>query len=326
MLHLSSFFIAQELKKRGYKVSSFSDNDLLLIEKNGRHFYTHASITVQNTTSYLICRDKFLTKQVLLNFNLPTAKGVLLTRETIEDVAQLNYPVVLKPFNLSGGVGVSLDVRSVEEVRTYFQLHPAYTQVLAEHTLVGKDTRVLIVRGKFFAACQREPAFVVGDGMHTIEELIVITNKIRTESQARQTRDNVWDEDVFPILFDVDCKDHIQKQGYELTYVPKIEEKIFVRLNANVASGGVSIDVTNDVCPEIREMCEKVAAKLGMTTAGIDLMSESLSIPLEQQIGAGIVEVNASPGLSLHILTYIGKRRDPVPLIVDEIEERFNSE
>lgn len=323
MLNLSSFFIKKELTGRGYRVTSFYDNDLLLIEKDGKQYYTHASITVQNTTAYLICRDKLLTKQVLLNFQFPTAKGMLLTRESINDVTQLTFPIVLKPLNLSGGVGISIDVRTLEEVQTYFDLHPTYTQVLAEQSLKGKDTRVLIVRGKFFAACQREPAFVIGDGIHTIEELIHSENFKRAESQRRQNQDNVWDEDVFPILFDVDCKDHIQKQGFELSYIPKNDEKIFVRLNANVASGGVSIDVTDEVCPEIRELCEKVAKKLGMTTVGIDLMSESLSVPLEHQSGAGIVEVNASPGLSLHILTYIGKRRNPVPLIVDEIEENL---
>lgn len=325
MLNLSSFFIEKELTRRGYAVTPFYDNDLLRIEKSGKRFYTHASITNQQTTSYLICRDKYLTKEILKQFGFPTAKGVLLNRENISDVKNLDFPIALKPTNLSGGVGVSLHISTQADIEKYFMDHPEYTQVLAEEMFEGKDTRVLIVRGKFFAACQREPASIIGDGAHTIEEIITSENKRREEILLRQQRENVWDEDIFPILFDVDCKTFIRQSGYELHTTLENGKKIFVRSNSNVASGGSSVDVTDLVCNEMRSLCESIAEKIKMTTVGIDIMSASLSEPLEKQSKAGVVEINASPGLSLHILTHIGTRRNPVPLIVDEIEARMNT-
>lgn len=323
MLNLSSFFIEQELCKRGYSVTSFYDNDLLLIEKNGKRLYTHSSITQQQTSSYLICRDKFLTKEVLYHFGFPTAKGVLVSRSDTSKVKTLQFPIALKPTHLSGGIGISLNVSNEEDVKKYFLNHPEYMQVLAEEMLEGKDTRVLIVRGKFFAACQREPASITGDGVHTIEEIITKENQRREEILLRQQHENVWDEDIFPILFDVDCKTVIEQGGYRLDTILENGKKIFVRSNSNVASGGSSVDVTDLVCPEIRNLCESIAQKIRMTTVGIDIMSQNLSEPLAKQSRAGVVEINASPGLSLHILTHIGTRRNPVPLIVDEIEENL---
>lgn len=325
MLNLSSYFIEQELKKRGYAAQAFYDGDLLLLEKDGRKFYTHSSITLQKATSWLICRDKFLSKEVLLNFGLPTAKGIIITEETIDNISQIQFPVALKPLNLSGGVGIALNINSREEVKDYFKNHPDYKRVLAEEMLAGKDTRVLIVKGSFFAACQREPASVVGDGVSTVLELITKENERRIIISQRQENLGIWEEDIFPILLDSDVETHLSKIGINLASVPKRMEKVFVRANANVASGGSSVDVTDQVCDEIRQLCEKVATSLNMTTVGVDLMSTSLDLPIERQPRAGIVEVNASPGLSLHILTHIGTRRNPVPLIVDEIEESIKN-
>lgn len=324
MLNLSSFFISKELMRRGFTVTGFYDNDLLLIEKNGKKFYTHASITVQQTTAHLICKDKFLSKEVLRRFGFPTPKGIILTKATLaslEAITSLQFPIALKPLNLSGGVGVSVNISSLDEVKTYLETHPNYDKVLAEEMLSGKDTRILVVRGKFFAACQREPASIVGDGVHTIEEIVATENIRRAEIQNKQDAAGEWIEDIFPILFDTDAKKYIEQSGFQLTTVPQSGQKIFVRANANVASGGSSVDVTDDVCPEIRLLCENVAQALNMTTIGVDLMSENLSQPLDRQERAGIVEINGSPGLSLHTLTHIGTRRDPSPLIVDEIEE-----
>jgi cyanophycin synthetase len=320
-INFSSYFIAKELRKRGYSVTPHYDLDLLLIEKDGRSMYTHASITVQQTSSFLLCRDKFLSKEVLLRGGFPTARGAVITKDSIEEVSKLRFPLAVKPLNLSGGVGIALNLRSVEEVAEYFSGHPDYEAVLAEEMLRGQDTRILIVRGKFFAACQRDPASVIGDGSHTLEELIRSENERREKILHRQHTEGVIDEDIFPILFDVDLTRFIEQIGHTLGYVPVEGQRVFVRPNANVGSGGTSIDVTDTICSENRRLCEEVAKALKMTTVGIDLLIDDLSRPIQEQPGCGIVEVNASPGLSLHILTQIGQHHDPTPLIVDEIEE-----
>lgn len=323
MLNFSSYFIEEELKKRGFQVKSFYDNDLLMIERDGKRMFTHSSITKQETSSYLICRDKYLSKQVLSHFHFPTAKGVLLSRDNPEDILDLSFPLALKPANLSGGTDVSLGIQSTEEIREYFRLHPNYSHVLAEEMLSGEDVRILIIRGKFFAACRREPPTIEGNGQDSIQKIIEDINIIRERELLEQQQSGSWTKDILPILFDHESTKWIQKQGYDLTDILPIGKKIVVRPNSNQSTGGSTRDVTDEVCPNIQELCEQVAQSIHMSTIGIDLMCESLSRPLSEQVKAGIVEINASPGLSIHILTHVGTRRNPAPLIVDEIEENL---
>jgi len=321
MITPSTWFIKQEFEKRGYVVKTFDSIFLLLAEKDGKHFFTHVSKTVQQTTSYLICKNKYLTRQVMAQFGYPNPKFQLLKKDEPIVLSGLQFPVVIKPLLLSGGEDVALSITSVEEIEAYRKAHPQYSELLLEETLKGNDTRVLIIRGKFFAAVQRRPASVVGDGTHTVEALVRIENERRAKLKEDDARNNAYTTDLELIVFDDEARHVLIDAGYTDQSVVPNGIRIEVRKNSNVSTGGSSIDVTELVCKETQALCEKLAKDLRMTTVGIDIMTEDLSKPLDSNPSWGIVEVNSSPGLDLHILTDEGQRRNPVPLIVDEIEE-----
>ncbi|HSW89571.1 MAG TPA: hypothetical protein VLH19_01735 [Patescibacteria group bacterium] len=327
MLSWSTYFMCEELKKRGYSTISFDNQFIVHVSKNDKHFYIHAGNGPrEQMATYMLCRNKYTMKQVVTKFGFPTSKFMKITPKTTDDVSQLQFPLVLKPLDRFGGTGVVVGIISLEDVRKYFEKHPTYEEALAEEMLEGEDTRILIVRGKFFAGAKRIPAFVNGDGAHTIQELVWIENERRAKIKADDEKNQTYTTDLDLILFDDDSLSLLQETGLSAQSIPKVGQRVFVRKNANTSTGGISIDVTDQVGPEIRSQCEQLAEVLDMGLAGIDVMTKDLSKPLNIEERSGIIEVNSSPGLDLHILTDEGQRHNPVPLIVDEIEEYLAKE
>lgn len=320
----TTFFIREELLRRGFSVHLFDQSQLCIVQKDGKHFFFSSSkMQFQNQMGFWISENKYLTKKVLEYFDLPTAKGMKISASSLDEVESLHFPIVLKPLSMNGGMDVQVGIKSKDDIRTYFERLPQYKELLAEETLSGTDLRVLIIGGKFFAAVKRVPAFVIGDGTHTIQELVEIENVRRFRIFQEDESNRTFSTDLDLILFDAIAEKAVSSYGYATTDVPVQGERVYVRSNANTSTGGISVDMTDQVCMEIRKQCEEVASCLAMTIAGIDIMTADLSRPLSIERGSGVVEVNASPGLDLHILTDEGQRRNPVPLIVDEIEKYF---
>lgn len=325
MIRRTPYFLKKELEQRGFVVTTYDDPYLLHIEKNGKTLFIHAAKTLASAAQFFICKDKYLTSQVLHAFGFAMPKGIKINKTQIANTASLQFPVVVKPLLLSGGEGIEIGVKDQHGIEEYFQTH-AYEDVLVEEMLAGDDTRILIIRGKFFAAAQRLPAFVTGDGIHSISELIDTENKKREVIKKSDEENATYSNDLDLILFDDHTLETIAEAGLTPQSIIDAERRVFVRKNANTSTGGISIDVTDQVGAEIRSECERIASSLGMTTIGIDIMTTDLSKALNLKEGSGIVEVNASPGLDLHILTDEGQRRDPVPLIVDEVVDFFKTD
>src|SRR5258708_7817530 len=304
MVSWSTHFMCEELKRRGYSVITFDNQWVVYVSKGARHFYIHAGNGPrEQSATYILCRNKYTMKQVITKFGFPTAKFVKLTPNNIDKANQLQFPLVLKPLDRYGGIGVVVGLHSLEEVREYFAKRPTYTAALAEEMLVGEDTRILIVQGKFFAAAKRIPAFVEGDGTHTIKELVDSENMRRAKIKNEDEKNETYTTDLDLIQFDDDSQTLLKESGLTEKTVPDDGERVFVRKNANTSTGGISIDVTDDVCEEIRKECERGGEVLDMGLAGIDIMTTDLHRPLNIEEHSGIVEVNSSPGLDLHILT-----------------------
>lgn len=322
MLSPSTWFIEQELKKRGYQTQTFDDPYLVLVTKGEKSCFYHAAKTFQSAAVFFLCKDKFLTKKVLAFLKYPTAKYQYV-RRNISVPISITFPIVIKPLYLSGGEDVTLHVQEKRQLDEYWQKHSQYNELLIEEMLVGVDTRILVVRGKFFAAVQRKPPQITGDGVLSVTALIEKENARRLIMKKLDKSKEKYTTDLEPILFDDEARRTIEESGRHEHEILKKDEKLVVRSNANVSTGGTSVDVTDLVCEEIRVMCERLAKDLGASTLGIDIMTEDLGKPLTLKPEWGIVELNGSPGLDLHILTDEGIRRNPVPMIVDEIEEHF---
>lgn len=322
MLAFTPWLIKNELERRGYKCTTFDDKYLVLVEKGDIRFWYNCNLTpAQKIVPYTIAKDKYLTKQFLRYYGFPTAKGVKVSADSLELAQNLRFPVVAKPLEESGGKGVVVGIEDFEKLKDHFYKNSFYGNLLVEELLHGKDTRILIIQGKFFAAVQRRPAHVIGDGVHTILELIEIENNLRQIVIRERNRTGKYLSNKRIIQFnDEETKSCLEEEHLDFTSIPTKNSIVWIRRNANLSTGGTSVDVTDLVCHELRSMAEDIADKLNATTLGIDIMTEDLSLPLYITKGWGIIEINTNPGLSMHVFAE-GQSRNPVNLIVDEIEE-----
>lgn len=252
-----------------------------------------------------IAQDKALTKRILAGAGIRVPAGVTATHfdEALSFLETSRGPVVIKPLDGHQGQGVSLSLRTPDDVREAFLIAQALSKtVLIEEHLGGKDFRILVVDGKMVAAAERTPVHVVGDGIHTIEELIAIENEnpLRGPGHTRP---------LTRIKIDEVSLAYLKRESRSLDQVPRDQEWVGLRETANLSTGGTAKDVTDEVHQQIREICERAALVVGLDVCGVDLICNEISRPLTEQAG-GIIEVNAAPGLRMHVNPSEGKGRD----------------
>jgi cyanophycin synthetase len=269
--------------------------------------------TISGTTSAIavdIASNKELTKQLLRAAALPAPHGcVVKTREeAIACLAQAQTAVVVKPVDGNQGRGVSLNLSSPEQVSEAFDAAVAISPgVIVEEMLRGLDYRVVIVNGRMVAAAQRIPAHVWGDGKHTIRDLIDLANK-----DPRRGKDH--EKPLTRITADPIAVAILKKYGRSLDDIPAETEMVILRESANLSTGGSARDVTDEVHPTMRRICERAAAAVRLDVCGIDLVVPDIRQPFTS---GGIVEVNASPGIRMHHFPSEGKAREVGAAIVE---------
>src|SRR6266545_7351893 len=256
--------------------------------------------------------DKELTIRLLGDVGIPVPRHRLARSadEAVAIVEQIGYPVVTKPLDVSHGRGVSIRLTSAEEVRRGFASAAEYTKaVLVESFLEGKDYRVLVIDGKVVAVAERVPAHVLGDGEHTIGELIEIVN--------RDPRRGIGHEKVLTrIKINHQSELLLQRAGYTLDTVLDSGEKFALAATANLSTGGTAIDRTTEIHYETREIARRAALVIGLDLAGIDIITPDISQPL-REVGGGIVEVNAGPGFRMHLQPSEGQARNVAKPVID---------
>jgi cyanophycin synthetase len=181
--------------------------------------------------------------------------------------------------------------------------------VLVEKFLPGHDYRLLVVGDKLVAAARREPPLVVGDGKHTVRQLVDLVNADPRRGEGHATS-------LTKIRFDDIAIGRLHAQDLEPESVPAKGRRVILRNNANLSTGGTATDVTDEVHPEVKARVIAAAQMVGVDICGVDVVCESLSRPLEDQNG-GIVELNAAPGLRMHISPSFGKGRDVGNAVID---------
>lgn len=252
----------------------------------------------------MIAQDKELTKKILREIGVPVPDGrpVKDADDAWEAAQEIGLPVVVKPQNGNQGRGVATNLRSEAEVRAaYTAAYAREDEVLLEKYAPGCDWRLLVIGDKLIAAARREPAHVFGDGQRTIRELVAEVNKDPRRSDGHATALS------FVKLDDV-ALEVVKSQGFEPDSIPPSGLKVLIRRNANLSTGGTAEDVTDTVHPDVAARAIEAAKVVGLDIAGIDIVAEDISQPLEDQHGV-IVEVNAAPGLRMHLEPSGGKPR-----------------
>ena len=272
--------------------------------------------TMTDNTSVLgveLACDKEATKRILASGGVPVPKGTTINflddlEEAIENVG--GYPIVIKPLDGNHGRGITIDIRTREEAETaYDAARQVSRAVIVERYYVGRDHRVLVVNGKLVAVAERVPAHVVGNGRSNIFELIEETN---LDPNRGDGHDNV----LTKIELDRTSYQLMERQGYTLNTVLPKDEICYLRATANLSTGGIAVDRTDEIHPENVWLAQRVVKMIGLDIAGLDMVTPDISRPLREVDGV-IVEVNAAPGFRMHIAPSVGIPRNVVGAVMD---------
>ncbi|MGS1106172.1 cyanophycin synthetase [Achromobacter anxifer] len=263
-----------------------------------------AETDLTSAISESIAQDKDLTKMLLDSAGVPVPMGrsVTTAEEAWAAAEELGGPVVVKPRDGSQGRGVAVNIETRERVIQAFEVaEEISSEVIVERYIPGHDFRLLVVGGALVAASRRDPPQVTGDGVQTIRQLVDQVNSDPLRGDGHATS-------LTKIRFDDIALATLKKQGFEADSVPPSGTLIFLRNNANLSTGGSATDVTDEVHPEMAARAVSAARMIGLDICGVDVVAESVLYPLEEQNG-GVVEVNAAPGLRMHLNPSFGKGR-----------------
>jgi len=271
--------------------------------------------TLTDNTSCIsvdISCDKTVTNELLSQSGIPVPRGIVCysSEEAVEASADIGYPVVVKPINGNQGKGVSLYLQTAEEVVKAYNIAKAVNEmVLVEEYVKGRDYRVLVVGKQVSAVAMRIPAHVVGDGVHTIAELVSILNR-----DSRRGEDH--EKPMTKVVLDEISLNLLAKHGYTPESIPEAGVYVHLKYNGNISTGGEAVDVTDRIHPYNQEIAIRAARIIGLDIAGVDITCADIANPISAGNGA-VIEVNAAPGIRMHLYPSKGKPRRVGDAIVD---------
>ncbi|MDP2195491.1 MAG: cyanophycin synthetase [Rhodocyclaceae bacterium] len=271
-----------------------------------------AEIDSTSAIAEAIAQDKDLTKQLLHAAGVPVPIGRIVNdaSEAWRVANEIGLPVVVKPKDGNQGKGITVNVSSKDQIEIAFVAARAVRDdVMVERFITGHDFRLLVVGDKLVAAARRDPPQVIGDGQHTVRELVDIVNSDPRRGVGHATS-------LTKIRFDDIARACLAVQGYSAESTPPKGARVVLRNNANLSTGGSATDVTDDVHPDVAACAVTAAKMIGLDICGVDFVCENISRSLEDQ-GGGIVEANAAPGLRMHLTPSFGKGRDVGAAVID---------
>lgn len=312
-LGTSTRAIYAEAIKRNIPVTCLDHSGILQLGNGKYTQLIEASLTDKaSCVSVDMASNKSLTKQILYESGIIVPKGdVAYTIKSALAIAScIGYPVAVKPFDANQGKGVSTNIANARELEEAYNIAIKYSHaVIVEKHIPGKDYRLLVVGGKMVAAAERRPPFIVGDGVLSIKELIDIENK-------SSFRGDDHEKPLTIIKIDDMSRRVLAKMGYDENSIPAKGDIVMLRYNGNLSTGGTARDCTGEVHPYNAQLAVDAAELMGLDLAGIDITCKDISRPLTADNGA-VIEVNAAPGLRMHVYPTEGKSRNVAADILD---------
>ncbi|MCA9673673.1 MAG: cyanophycin synthetase, partial [Myxococcales bacterium] len=292
-------------------------NDHSLVQFGHGKYQKRIQATVTSETRQIaveIAGDKEETNRILGDLGLPVPQQRLArsAEEAVRAARRLGYPVVVKPLDANHGRGVSINLETNDQVRVAFDKAREHARTIVVETyLPGFDHRMLVVDGRLIAVAKRVPGHVVGDGVHTVAELVELVNA--------DPRRGIGHEKVLTRLeFDHQAERLMEQRGVTAATVLPAGDVLFLRSTGNLSTGGTAIDLTDVVHPDNQEMAVRAAQAIGLDVAGIDFITVDISRSY-REVGGGICEVNAAPGFRMHLAPTEGKPRDVAGPVIDSL-------
>jgi cyanophycin synthetase len=309
----STHTIIQEARKRNIPVLRLNNDSQFQLGYGSAQQRIEA--TIAGTTSSMaveLAANKNATKQLLQLNYIPVPEGTTLIQEEElpHIINQLGFPLVIKPLDSNQGKGATTNIKTYEEAVRALALAKEFSQeVICEKYIPGSDFRILVIGYRFVAAALRTPACVTGDGIHTIRQLVDITNE---DPQRGSDHENV----LTRIKIDDVTLATLAKQGYTVNDIPLPCQQVLLKPTANLSTGGTACDVTDDVHPANKALFERIARLVGLNICGIDVMAPCLCEPITQN-GGSVLEVNAAPGFRMHVAPSKGQPRNVGKAVID---------
>jgi cyanophycin synthetase len=304
--------IVEEATKRGIPYLRLNGQSLVQLGHGVHQKRIRATITSRTSNIGVeIACDKEETKQLLESYEIPVPKGRVVRTEEglVAALESVGFPCVIKPIGGNHGRGATIGIKSLEEAKTALAAAKEISRsVVVEKEIKGLDHRLLVIDHKFVAAAKRTPACVVGDGRHTIEELVAEVNK--------DPRRGFGHEKVLTaITIDAHTLELLQRRSMTPASIPPTGEVVFLKATANLSTGGTATDVTELVHSYNIFMAERISRIIDLDICGIDIMTEDITRPLNES--GAVLEVNAAPGFRMHLDPTEGLGRNVAEPVVD---------
>ena len=312
--------LVDEAVRRGIPVMRLDEKSLLQFGHGKFQQKIRASITGRTS---LVTADtagnKDLTKKLLDEAGVPVPRGVVVRGEdeAVRAAKRLRYPLVTKPLDGNHGRGVTIGIMNEDQLRFGFREAEAQAKgrdVIVEQFFAGNDHRILVVGGKMVAVAERIPARVVGDGVSSIRQLVAQVNQ---DPRRGEGHENVMTR----IRIDPIVEEFLSRDGMTPDSIPEAEQVVQLRATANLSTGGTAVDRTNEIHPDNAEIARRAALIVGLDVCGVDFVCPDISRSV-RETGGGIIEVNAAPGLRMHIEPSEGAPRDVARPIVEMLFPR----
>ncbi|MEA3040696.1 MAG: cyanophycin synthetase, partial [Sphingomonadales bacterium] len=300
--------LVEEAERRGIPVMRLDDKSLIQLGHGRYQKRIRASITGQ--TSFVateLASDKAMTKKLLDESGIPVPRGVVVreAEEAVKAVRRLGFPLVTKPLDGNHGRGVTIGIMDEEQLRFGFreaQSQAKGRDVIVEQYFEGNDHRILVVGGKMVAVAERIPAQVVGDGISNIRQLVAEVNR---DPRRGEGHENVMTR----IRIDAHVEEYLARSGLSPESIPEADQIVRLRATANLSTGGTAVDRTNEIHPDNAEIARRAALIVGLDVCGVDFVCPDITRSV-RETGGGVIEVNAAPGLRMHIEPSEGAPRD----------------
>ena len=309
-LELSTQLLLKAAIKRGiqFEILDREDNFIALTKNSHTEYVKQATKTSRDSYStVLIMENKIVTKKILSKYGIrvPDGKAYHYVDEAITDFGEhQGKKIVIKPKSTNFGLGITIFTAdfSLEDYRKAFEIAFKYDQtVLLEEYLTGKEYRFLVMGDEVVGILHRVPANVVGDGIHTIEQLVIDKNKDPLRGHGYKTPLELIHLGEVEEMF-------LKNQGKSITYIPKQGEVVYLRENSNISTGGDSIDFTDEIPDSYKQIALRAAKAAGAVFCGVDMVIDDIKEEAEG-VNYGIIEINFNPAIHIHCYPYKGKNR-----------------